>query len=133
MSDRSPDQRRRVALATLLAIPFLLIGMLVHAEYGDIVLNRASEANDVNPVIFPHWFHRIRFQCRVCHTEIGFKMRAGSNPITMSAISKGEYCGACHNGRVAWDTENCVLCHSGQRGLETGVVGGHETGGPGVF
>lgn len=103
------------------------------AEYGDIVLNDRSEANGMAPVIFSHWFHRIRFECRVCHSELGFKMRAGSNDISMGEIADGAFCGACHNGEVAWDTENCELCHSGRPGLPTGVVGGHETGGPGLF
>ena len=103
------------------------------AEYGDIVLNERAEANDMSPVIFPHWFHRIRFQCRVCHLELGFRMRAGANQISMAEIAGGAFCGACHNGQIAWSTDNCGLCHSGAPGLPTGVVGGHETGGPGVF
>ena len=47
------------------------------AEYADVVINRRSDSEGVRPVIFPHWFHRIRFQCRVCHKELDFKMRAG--------------------------------------------------------
>jgi c(7)-type cytochrome triheme protein len=64
----------------------------VSAEYADVVLNRLSEANDVRPVIFPHWFHRIRFRCKVCHNELGFEMRAGANEITMGKIIDGQYC-----------------------------------------
>lgn len=101
------------------------------AEYGDVVLNRLSGANDMRPVIFPHWFHRIRFRCKVCHHELGFEMRAGANQITMGKIIDGQYCGMCHNGHVAWSAENCDLCHSGKPGLETGIRGGSQTGGPG--
>jgi hypothetical protein len=50
----------------------------LQAEYGDVVLNRHSDKQGVRPVVFPHWFHRIRFRCKVCHQELGFKMRAGS-------------------------------------------------------
>ena len=57
-----------------------------HAEYADVVLNRNADKEGVRPVIFPHWFHRIRFQCRVCHQELGFEMRAGSNNVTMEEI-----------------------------------------------
>ncbi len=85
------------------------------------------------PVIFPHWFHRIRFQCRVCHVELGFKMRAGGNGITMDKLTQGEFCGACHNGEIAWSLENCEMCHSGRPGLKTGIFGGHQTGGPGAL
>ena len=62
------------------------------AEYGDVVLNRLSEANDMRPVIFPHWFHRVRFRCKVCHHELGFEMRAGANEIDMGKIIDGQYC-----------------------------------------
>lgn len=101
------------------------------AEYADVVINRSAEKNGMRPVVFPHWFHRIRFRCKVCHAELGFKMRAGANFITMEDIIDGRFCGACHNGEIAWSPENCDLCHSGRRGLKSGIVGGHETGGPG--
>lgn len=101
------------------------------AEYADVVINRQAEKNGMRPVVFPHWFHRIRFRCKVCHAELGFKMRAGSNPITMTDIIEGKFCGACHNNDIAWSPENCDLCHSGKPGLPTGVFGGHETSGPG--
>jgi c(7)-type cytochrome triheme protein len=113
----------------------LLTGALlfvpVHAEYADVVLNHRSEAGGVNPVIFPHWFHRIRYQCRVCHSELGFEMRVGANDVTMEEISNGRFCGACHDGDIAWSIENCDLCHSGRPGLEPGIRGGHQTLGPG--
>lgn len=105
----------------------------LQAEYADVVINRQAEKNGMRPVIFPHWFHRIRFRCKVCHAELGFKMRAGSNPITMTDIIDGKFCGACHNNDIAWSPENCDLCHSGKPGLPTGVFGGHETSGPGRY
>lgn len=101
------------------------------AEYADVVINRQAEKSGMRPVIFPHWFHRIRFRCKVCHAELGFKMRAGTNLITMTDIIDGKFCGACHNNDIAWSPENCDLCHSGKPGLTTGVFGGHETSGPG--
>ena len=103
------------------------------AEYGDVVINNYSEEAGMRPVVFPHWFHRIRFQCSVCHVDLGFKTKAGGNYITMDKISQGQFCGACHNGEVAWSPENCDLCHSGERGLETGIKGGHQTSGPGIY
>ena len=101
------------------------------AEYGDVVLNRRSEQAGVRPVVYPHWFHRIRFRCKVCHHELGFEMRAGANDVKMQDLVEGKFCGMCHNGEIAWSLENCDLCHSGQRGLESGIHGGHETLGPG--
>ncbi len=101
------------------------------AEYGDVVLNRRSDAHGVRPVIFPHWFHRIRFRCKVCHQELGFKMRAGANDVQMADIIDGKFCGMCHNERIAWGVDRCDLCHSGKRGLPPGIVGGAQTSGPG--
>ena len=103
------------------------------AEYGDVVLNCRSEANGVRPVVFPHWFHRIRFQCKVCHSELGFRMRAGTNDVMMSDIIDGKFCGMCHNGQIAWATDRCDLCHSGKPGLKPGIQGGHSTLGPGIW
>lgn len=116
-------------------ITLLILGAVfpADAEYADIVINRQSDKQSVRPVIFPHWFHRIRFRCKVCHFELGFKMRAGSNDFNMSAISDGKFCGACHNNDIAWGPDRCDLCHSGKPGLPSGIVGGHETGGPGRF
>lgn len=94
------------------------------AEYGDVVLNNYSDAAGVRPVVFPHWFHRIRFRCKVCHSDLGFKFKAGGNEINMLKIIDGQYCGACHNGSVAWSVENCDLCHSGKSGTPTLV---HES------
>ena len=103
------------------------------AEYGDVVLNNSAEKAGVRPVVFPHWFHRIRFRCKVCHSELGFRMRAGSNNVLMADIAGGRFCGMCHNGQVAWGAENCDLCHSGRPGLKSGIYGSHETRGPGKW
>ena len=67
---------------------------------------------DIPPAIFPHWFHRIRFKCSSCHPAI-FEMKAGANPITMTAMRRGEFCAKCHNGNVAWEVAftTCVRCH----------------------
>lgn len=124
--------RRCLPLLLLCVALFSFVGIDdATAEYADVVINRNAEKAGMRPVVFPHWFHRIRFRCKVCHAELGFKMRAGSNLITMADIIDGRFCGACHNGEIAWSPENCDLCHSGRRGLQSGIMGGHETGGPG--
>ena len=94
------------------------------AEYGDVVINNYSDAAGMRPAIFPHWFHRIRFRCKVCHADLGFKFKAGGNEINMVKIIDGQFCGACHNGELAWSVENCNLCHSGKPGTPTQV---HES------
>jgi c(7)-type cytochrome triheme protein len=101
------------------------------AEYADVILNRNAEKGGVRPVVFPHWFHRIRFRCKVCHHELGFEMRAGANLVTMNDLYEGKFCGMCHDNQIAWGLENCGLCHSGVPGLQSGIIGDHKTTGPG--
>jgi len=115
----------------LMAVFSLMFSLPGSAEYGDVVLNKNAEKEGVRPVVFPHWFHRIRFRCKVCHAEFGFQMRAGANVVKMADIVDGKFCGMCHNGQVAWGPENCNLCHTGKPGLPSGIQGGNETGGPG--
>lgn len=97
----------------------LLAGSVATAEYGDVIMNRNSDANGIAPVVFPHWFHRIRYRCKVCHGDLGFAPKAGGNDVSMLSIIDGQHCGACHNGDAAWSSERCDLCHSGKRGLAT--------------
>ena len=128
--DEKPAGTRRNGtwLAALLVTAIAALAVLTQrdarAEYGDVVLNNYSDAAGVRPVVFPHWFHRIRFRCKVCHSDLGFKFKAGGNEINMLKIIDGQYCGACHNGSVAWSVENCDLCHSGKAGTPTLV---HES------
>ncbi len=111
------------ALALFWALPLSGVSE-ARAEYGDIVINNYSDAAGMRPAIFPHWFHRIRFTCNVCHTDLGFKFKAGGNEIDMAKNIDGQFCGACHNGEIAWGLENCTLCHSGKPGTPTQV---HES------
>ncbi len=96
----------------------------VEAEYGDIILNsKAKTMRDagVNDVLFPHWFHRIFFKCKVCHESI-FTMKTGANDIEMSRIINGEQCGVCHNENIAWGPLNCESCHSHEPGWLPGPL-----------
>jgi c(7)-type cytochrome triheme protein len=117
----------RVAAVVLLggaAIAGLLATSDAFAEYGDVVMNNYSDKSGMRPVVFPHWFHRIRYRCKVCHADLGFKFKAGGNDINMVKVIDGQFCGACHNGEVAWSIENCNMCHSGKPGTPTQV---HES------
>lgn len=109
------------ALLAALLVLSLFEPRQASAEYGDVIINNYSDQAGMRPVVFPHWFHRIRFRCKVCHADLGFQFKAGGNDINMLKIFDGEYCGACHNGQIAWGVENCVLCHSGKPNMNTGV------------
>ena len=83
-------------------------------EYGNILINRTSTNNGVKPVTFSHWQHRIKYTCRVCHSELEFNMKVNTTEITEFANRKGKFCGACHNGRTAFrHNGNCDRCHNG--------------------
>lgn len=123
--------RHMVSLLMALLLWLAAVPSMSHAEYADVIINKRADKEGMRPVIFPHWFHRIRFRCKVCHHELGFEMRAGGNDITMADIIDGKFCGMCHNGEVAWSLENCDLCHSGKPGLKPRIIGSHQTGGPG--
>ncbi len=86
-------------------------------EYGNILIDRTATRNNVRPVTFSHWQHRMKYTCRVCHSELEFNMKVNTTEITESAIRKGKFCGACHNGRIAFrSVDNCDKCHNGMKG-----------------
>lgn len=119
-----PVTRSQALLAGIVLVALCTLSMPAQdarAEYGDVVINNFSDDAGMRPVIFPHWFHRIRFRCKVCHADLGFKFQAGGNEINMLKIIDGEFCGACHNGEIAWSVENCNLCHSGKPTTQTQV------------
>jgi len=116
--------KRNAVLKSLVVGVLVYLGALVmpqpaQAEYADVVINNYADAAGMRPAVFPHWFHRIRFRCKVCHADLGFQFKAGGNKITMAKIIEGKFCGACHNGEVAWSVENCAMCHSGVPGTPT--------------
>lgn len=86
-------------------------------EYGNLVLDQAAGTGTKKPVIFSHWTHRMRYACRVCHTELGFEMVQGMTSFSEEDNLNGEYCGACHNGKEAFshrDQKACDRCHGGR-------------------
>jgi c(7)-type cytochrome triheme protein len=82
---------------------------------GDLRFERKGDQASTGPFppsIFEHWVHRVRYRCDACHDRL-FTMQAGSSEITMDSIARGEACGACHDGKLAFDDsfENCSRCH----------------------
>lgn len=114
----------RIFSAMLVFFLLFVVAPVAKAEYGDIVINNYSDGAGMRPAIFPHWFHRIRFACKVCHADLGFKFKAGGNEINMARIIDGQFCGACHNGEIAWGVDRCNMCHTAKPGTPTQV---HES------
>jgi len=120
MMRRDPGSWPRWAGWGLAAWPILpLLPLLLTATavadrvLGDVLMDRGSTANGVPAVVFPHWKHRSEFRCYACHPDV-FEMRAGANDVTMDALSRGQFCGSCHDGRVAFPIgfDTCRECHS---------------------
>ncbi|MFO1281105.1 MAG: c(7)-type cytochrome triheme domain-containing protein [Burkholderiales bacterium] len=124
MKRQRPFARLAVAAIALVAAALVALAPDAGAEYGDVVINNYSDGAGMRPVVFPHWFHRVRYRCKVCHADLGFQFKAGGNQINMVKIIDGQFCGGCHNGEIAWSVENCNLCHSAKPGTITQV---HES------
>lgn len=78
----------------------------------DIVMRNTKEMPYVR---FPHQSHTVWLDCSNCH-PVPFLAKAGANPVSMSQIFRGQYCGMCHD-RVAFITFfSCDRCHSVAQG-----------------
>lgn len=84
------------------------------AFLGNFVMKRkmkVMQEKGLSPVLYPHWTHRIWFECKVCHEDI-FTMKRWSNDLSHDTFKSGKACGTCHNGKLAFDTEkDCINCH----------------------
>jgi c(7)-type cytochrome triheme protein len=52
-------------------------------------------------------------KCPDCHTKL-FEMKPPGAKITMAAMNEGKFCGACHDGKKAFNVKapaDCVKCH----------------------
>lgn len=97
-------------------------------SYGRVVIGNFSPEAKMANVVFDHWRHRSRFTCRVCHVDIGFAMAREETRMTAAENERGDFCGACHNGKMltdavpvfkacalaptAEDWTRCSRCHS---------------------
>lgn len=85
---------------------------------GTIVYTKPLKA-----VTFSHDTHvgKQGFSCSMCHPRL-FNMKAlevqEKADFTMAALEQGKYCGACHNGTMAFTSNSrCASCHSGVKSL----------------
>ncbi len=99
----------RTASVWILLLVLLAAAPLRGGELGDIPFDRSEGVEQFAPAYFPHWVHRLRYKCYACHDGL-FSMQRGANP-TMAAMARGESCGACHNGKIAFAVDMCQRCH----------------------
>ena len=77
--------------------------------------NIRYEPRGAAPVIFNHEKHVAANgrKCSSCHFGI-FLMKKEALKMNMSMMTKGHFCGACHNGKTSFDVEDhaqCTRCH----------------------
>lgn len=81
--------------------------------YGSVVIDKNTRAaKTVAPAVFSHRSHRLKYTCSLCHTDLGFPMKAAVSDIKQADIEAGKSCGSCHNGKTAFGAFDCEKCHS---------------------
>lgn len=89
------------------------------AHGGDIVYNKPVKA-----VLFSHQVHveDKGLSCEMCHAGMfeTMALKAQENKdFTMGALYQGKFCGACHNGQMAFASNvRCASCHIGVKGYK---------------
>lgn len=104
----------RAMLAVVLVAVYFLVPLSAFAQKvggGDLTFT----PKNASPVVFSHEQHvkGKGIKCTACHYQI-FQMTKGSDKIDMSKITKGDFCGNCHNGQKSFDVKdekNCGRCH----------------------
>lgn len=99
---------------TFLLIPLILVFLLSNLVLGRIgggdILFKSGKARDA---IFSHDTHvsDIGLKCTDCHDNL-YTTKEKHKRATMADMRKGLSCGACHNGKRAFDVRgNCSSCH----------------------
>ncbi|HLA29380.1 MAG TPA: cytochrome c3 family protein [Syntrophales bacterium] len=93
----------------ILIIAFLIASLAYAINIKDITF----KGRDFGKVIFDHNLHikqeGIKDNCKTCHNAI-FNIKKNIR-YTMADMEKGLSCGACHNGKRAFDIKDCNKCH----------------------
>lgn len=96
-----------VTLGSLLALPLVVMGMPESVRIPIV----SEHDDDEAPALFSHWEHD-QYKCFVCHESIFPQEKLG---FTHGDMDQGRYCGACHDGKTAWDIDDedveCETCH----------------------
>jgi len=102
------------AVAVALCTPVILAGN-ASAVGPDQTITWAGGGEGV--VLFEGRKHAEKnLACKDCHHGL-FSTKYGKAKITHAKLKQGHYCGACHNGILAFSTvdrEKCSACHQGK-------------------
>lgn len=110
----------RSTLPAVLAISGIMVGVAAAASYPE---KSIFFDKPVRGVEFSHTAHvKKGMSCSICHPRL-FAMKAKkaqeNSDFVMESLYKGKYCGACHNGSIAFASNTqCATCHVGIKGEE---------------
>jgi c(7)-type cytochrome triheme protein len=93
--------------------PFVLVVLACSVVYAIDIKDVSIKTANFGKVIFSHADHfrreGIKNNCKTCHNAI-YNLRKQAR-FTMADMEKGKSCGACHNGKRAFDLKECIRCH----------------------
>lgn len=102
-----------------LAIIAITLSMAMPALAAETHGGEIFYTEPVSTVLFSHKLHveRKELSCDLCHAR-NFEMQAlkvqKRDDFTMKSLMEGKYCGACHNGTMAFASNTrCGDCHAG--------------------
>ncbi len=105
--------KARICVLVVIFCLFLSTGISLAAGTGGGDLT--FKPQNAKPVIFSHEEHvNVKeLKCSACHNHT-FQMGKDEDKMDMSKMTKGLFCGHCHNGTKAFDVKdkaNCQRCH----------------------
>lgn len=110
--------KKRTTIITLIIFSLAMTVMAQEKHGGDVIYTKP-----VKSVIFSHKTHvdDNGLSCDLCHTN-NFTMQSlkaqENSDFTMKSLGEGKYCGACHNGTMAFASNTrCASCHIGVKGF----------------
>lgn len=96
----------------IILLSAILVSLGIAKTGGGDISFKGGSAGDV---IFRHDSHAMDggFKCTDCHDNL-YITREKDKRVTMTQMEKGKSCGACHNGKNAFDVRSksdCTNCH----------------------
>ncbi len=109
------------------AVLFFSGGQAIAEEYDEETYGPEAPIIFTKPVKAVDFSHKVHtmgagLECDSCHDDL-FQMEAGAaeqnDDFTMESLYAGKYCGACHDGDMAFaSNKRCTFCHIGVKGFE---------------
>lgn len=137
---RTTSSLKKLLSMAVAGVFLLALGQTIGAEeeaYDEDTYGPANPiiwTKPVKAVVFSHKTHTMGagLDCDSCHAGM-FEMAAGTaeenEDFTMQSLYDGNYCGACHDGSMAFASNTrCTACHIGVKGYNR-LTGSSETEG----